>query len=101
MKKVKLDEAMRFFDDRKLAKEAKLTEEEFKVLDELEWVFLNNWGLRQRNLGFTKITIYAIGEDEEKDILYCKLECGVEGDYCEEREALFNRKTLELDLIKL
>jgi hypothetical protein len=68
----------RFFDDnKKLAKEIKLTKEEIEIFEKFEWIVLCDNGLRQINGGYSSVTIYKTDEDEEGNkILICEVVCG-------------------------
>lgn len=90
---------MRFFDDKKLTKEIKLTKKEFDIFDNFEYAVLCDNGLRQINGGYSEITIYDIDEDDEgNELLICEVECGEQNcgnghSSCDKWGVEYNRKT--------
>ena len=94
--KTKID-TMRFFDDKKLAKEVKLTSEEFELFENFEWAVLCDNGLKNINGGYSSVTIYDTDEEDD-ELLVCEVECGEQdtgggASNSSKWQCSFNRKT--------
>jgi len=104
--KTKID-IMRFFDDKKLAKETKFTQEEFDLFDKFEWAVLCNNGLRQISGGYSKVTVWDMEDDfddenNEVEYLVCAVECGKQDcgsghSSCDKWQVTYNRKTKKFE----
>ena len=102
----KIEIVGRFFNDKKLAEEVNLTQEEAEIFDNFEWAVLCNNGFKNLGGGYSKVTIYDIDTNEEEDevneLLVCEVECGEQDmgcghSSCTKWQVNYNRKTQKFE----
>ena len=96
-KKVKRD-PMRFFEDKKLMKEAKLTDEEWDFFETAECDLEYGCGKHWINGGYATIVIDDWEEDEDGNWLTFMMACGTEGESWKDcGRGRYNRDTKKID----